>query len=87
MGKSQDSVLTSVTRHYVRESAKAAAVCKVCKSLVSSSELRKAASGNLAKQTFPGQIHNEIVTQMLQLLHHFAGIAPSPSWYACTHRE
>lgn len=66
MGRSQDSVFTSVTLLCVREPARAAAVCKVYKRLVSSSDLRKAASGNLAKETFPGQIHNEIVTQMFQ---------------------
>lgn len=49
MGRSQDSVFTSVILHYVREPARAAAVGTIYKRLVSSSELRKAASGNLAE--------------------------------------
>lgn len=84
MGRSQDSVFTSATLHCVREPVRAAAVGKVYKRLVRSSELRKAASGNLAKYPFPGQIHNEIVTEMLQL-HLFTSIAPPPSQHACTH--
>lgn len=78
MGRSQDSVFTSVTHLCVREPVRAAAVCNVYKRLVSSSELRKAALGNLAKETFPGQIHNEIVTQMFQP-HLFTDVAQPPS--------